>query len=276
MTAEEKARLAALRAKGATITEEEKAELDALVAKEAAEGGSDDKTYGEDYVKTLRSESAKYRTQKKELEAKLAAFDGIDPEEYRKLKEAQEALEREKLTKEGDFEKLRTKLVEEHQKELSKATEKQSALEVEIAQLKSELQKTIICNEIANAASVAKALNPKLVEMAVMSQVKIEEIDGVGKAIRVIDGDGTHRVNIKTGKPMTILELMEEMKQSEEYAMLFAGGNAGAGSKTTYAFNGSNIKNPWKKETFNLTLQAQILRTNRELANRLKAEAGIQ
>jgi len=273
MTEAEKKRLTELKAKGEP-TDEEKAELKALEAKAAADNGAGDKSYGEAYVKELRSEAAKYRTKMKEFETRLAQFDGFDIDEYHRLKDAQEALEHDKLTKAGEFDKLRQKLVDEHTKELGKEKERTAALEVEVENLKKELQQTIIRNEIASAASVAKALNPKLVEMAVMSQVRIEEIDGVGKVIRVIEPDGTPRINIKTGKPLTILELMEDMRQSEEYAMLFAGGVSGAGSKTTHSFGGSNIKNPWKKDTFNLTLQAQIVRQSPELAAKLKTEAG--
>lgn len=276
MTAEEKARLVALRAKGAVLTDEEKAELEALAVKEAAEKkAEEDKTYGEAYVKELRNEAAKYRTKMKEFEAKLASFDGVDPEEHRRLKEAQEALEHERLTKAGDFEKIRQKLVDEHTKELGKEKEKMTGLELEINRLKNELQQTIIRNEIANAASVAKALNPRLVELAVAPFVKVEEVDGVGKVIKVVEADGTPRQNLKTGKPLSIIELMEEMKQSEEYAMLFSGGTSGASSNTTHSFNNTSIKNPWKKESFNLTLQGQIVKTSPELAARLKAEAGV-
>lgn len=275
MTAEERARLAALRAKGQGVTDEEKAELEALATKEASDKTGDDKTYGEAYVKELRNEAAKYRTKMKEFETKLASLDGVDPEEYRKLKDAQEALERENLTKAGEFDRLRQKLVDEHNKELGKEKERMSTLEVEINYLKNELQQTIIRNEISNAASVAKALNPRLVELAVAPFVKVEEVDGVGKVIRVVEADGSPRVNIKTGKPLTIVELMEEMKQSEEYAMLFSGGTSGANSSTTHSFNNSNIKNPWKKESFNLTLQGQIVKQSPELAARLRAEAGV-
>jgi hypothetical protein len=73
---------------------------------------------------------------------------------------------------------------------------------------------------------------------------------------------------------MTIAQLLNEMKQSEQFAHEFAGASVGANSGTI-AFNGANVKNPWKKETHNLTLQGKIVQENPTLAKRLKAEAGV-
>jgi hypothetical protein len=82
-------------------------------------------------------------------------------------------------------------------------------------------------------------------------------------------------MDLKTGKPLTVPQLLEEMRLSPDYAHLFAGGKAGSGSGTTL-FNGERVDNPWKKESFNLTLQGKILRENPTLANRLKQEAGVR
>ena len=65
------------------------------------------------------------------------------------------------------------------------------------------------------------------------------------------------------------------MKQSENYAHLFAGGSAGAGSGTV-KFDGRSIDNPWKPGSINLTLQGKILQENPSMAKRLAAEAGVE
>lgn len=272
MTAEQKARLAALRAT-AEKTAEEQSELTQLEALEASDGG--DKSYGEEYVKALRSESAKYRTAKNELEKKLATFDGVDVEEYRSLKEAKEQIERDKLAKGGELEKLREKFVSDHQKDINKFNEEKATLEAKVKVLEGELSKTILCHEISAAAAVAKALNPKLVEMAVLSQVGVETDDNGNRIIKVLDSEGNSRIDLKTGKRFSIMQLIEEMKQTAEYAMLFSGGATGASSGTKHVFQGSNINNPWKKDTFNLTMQARIVNSDPNLAARLRAEAGV-
>ncbi|WDU82280.1 hypothetical protein [Caloramator sp. Dgby_cultured_2] len=49
----------------------------------------------------------------------------------------------------------------------------------------------------------------------------------------------------------------------------------GSGSNPAGGTN-STIKNPWAKETFNLTEQAKILKENPALAEQLKAAAGVK
>lgn len=54
-------------------------------------------------------------------------------------------------------------------------------------------------------------------------------------------------------------------------------GGSGAGTVVgNGGGNGQATTNPWKAGSFNLTQQGQIIRTNPELAKRLKAEAGVK
>lgn len=52
-----------------------------------------------------------------------------------------------------------------------------------------------------------------------------------------------------------------------------AGKTVGSGTNPP---NTGGMQNPWKKETFNLTMQAKILKENPALAQRLMAEAGVK
>jgi len=272
LTEAEKRELEALKAKGEELTDEEKARLEALSAK----AGEGDKTFTEAYVKGLRTESAKYRTKAREAEEKLAQFDGIDPDEYRKLLELKKEQETKKLEAEGEWEKLRAQLVESHAKEKEKFETERAAFNSKIEGLEAELSNTILGHEIAVAAGTAQAINPKLVEITLksMKMASVEQDDDGRRVIRVLNDDGeTARIDPQTGEPMTVLQLLEDMKQSKEYAHLFAGGKPGAGSGTHF-FRGGHIENPWKTETRNLTRQAEILRADPALAKRLKAEAG--
>lgn len=269
MTDAEKKELDALKAKGDKATDEDKARMAELEAK------AGEKTYSEDYVKTLRTEAAQRRMKVKELEEKLAKFDGIDPDEYQKLLDNKKELEKKKLMDAGEFETLRKQLVEENSKELAKRDEEKAALMLKNQQLADELDLTILRHEISTAAVIAKALNPSLVEMVVLNQAKVDMSEDGKRLIKVLDSKGDARIDIKTGEPIKIITLLEEMKQSPEYAMLFSGGKAGAGSGTLQ-YGGKSIDNPWKKETFNLTLQGKIFKENRELAMRLKSEAGVK
>jgi hypothetical protein len=275
LTEQEKAKLEALLAKGSSLSDTEKAELEALQAK-AGEGdkGGEGETFSKAYVEQLRKENAKYRTRASEADTKLAQYDGIDPEEYKKLKDAQKKAQDAELAKQGEWDKLRTQLITEHGKEVEKKDKEIKALKDQHAQLEAELESTIMGHEIAVQASVAKAINPTLVEMVVKTMAKPVKLESGQRVIRVLDADGTERIDAKTGKPLTVAQLIEELKLTDQYAHLFEGATSGPGSKTI-SFGGSNIKNPWKSDSFNLTLQGEITKQNPEMAKRLKAEAGV-
>ena len=72
---------------------------------------------------------------------------------------------------------------------------------------------------------------------------------------------------------MTIAERLEEMKQLEEFAHLFEGARVGAGSGAGYG--GKGQKNPWKKDSMNITEQGRLWRDQRDVARRLMKEAGV-
>lgn len=272
MTEEERKELEALKAKS-DLTDEEKTRLQTLEAKAAATK-DEPKMFSEDYVKTLRDEAAARRTALREAETRLAALDGVDADEYRKLKAQQEELEKTNLEKKGEFETLRQKLVDQHQVELKKAAEASAALEAEKQRLEGELKRTLMAHEVSVAASVAKAINPRLVEMVALDKMQVTESEDGRRLVQVVDEKGDPRVDLKTGKPLTVQQLMEELRTTDEYAHLFEGGTNGAGSRT---INGKKSPaNPWLKEHRNLTQQGVLFKEDPELAKRLMAEAAAQ
>lgn len=272
MTEAEKRELEALKAKS-DLTEDEKARLAALEAK-AKEGEGDDESFSKAYVEQLRKENAKYRTRAKEADEKLAGYDGIDPAKYREMEDAAKKAEEGKLKSEGEWDKLRQNMVTAHEGELRKKDDVITQQDNKIKQLEAEIGKTILSHEIAVEASVAEAINPKLVEMVVEQKTKIEVDENGNRVITVLDTEGNPAIDLKTGKPQTIAGLLKEMKGSTEYAHLFKGGSTGAGSGTE-SFGGKSIKNPWKADSRNLTLQGQIVSENPDQARRLISEAGL-
>ncbi|MBZ4662775.1 MAG: hypothetical protein JG776_457 [Caloramator sp.] len=84
------------------------------------------------------------------------------------------------------------------------------------------------------------------------------------------------KLNIKEDGSIEGLE--EQLKSiAESKAFLFGEPQTKIGSGSNPA-GGANsaIKNPWSKETFNLTEQAKILKENPALAEQLKAAAGVK
>lgn len=101
----------------------------------------------------LVQEVMKWKTKARETEEKLRQFDGLDPEEIRKLVEesktaeerrlrAEQAAEEERARASGDFDKLKEKMAKEHakqmdalQKQLKERDERELSLSSKIADL---------------------------------------------------------------------------------------------------------------------------------------------
>lgn len=84
---------------------------------------------------------------------------------------------------------------------------------------------------VTSGASEALAAEGGMVELAmpfVERQVKVVEVDGEFKAV-VVDADGDPRISGGTGQPMTIKELVREMKGQEKFAPLFKSDAKGGG-----------------------------------------------
>jgi hypothetical protein len=75
---------------------------------------------GVEDVEGLRGNRDEILKEKKKLEKKLAEFGELTPEEAKTLKEFRETEAERKAKEAGDFEKLRTQMVEKHTKELEK------------------------------------------------------------------------------------------------------------------------------------------------------------
>ena len=84
---------------------------------------------------------------------------------------------------------------------------------------------------VTSGASEALAAEEAIVELAmpfVERQIKVVEQDGEFKAV-VVDKDGDPRISGGTGQPMTIKELVREMKGMDMYKPLFKSDVKGGG-----------------------------------------------
>lgn len=93
-----------------------------------------------------------------------------------------------------------------------------------------------------------------------------------GRPVAIRDGA---KVFNKNGELLTIENFAEELSQTAKH--LFndshgSGSDASAG-KGSPALNGTI--NPWKKETFNRTLQMKYLKEDKSKATKLAAAAGV-
>ena len=130
-----------------------------------------------------------------------------------------------------------------------------------------EAMKALAAFEVERAAKAAGAKNPSVVALALSGEAEAD-FDKYGDvAFTIIDkATGKARYNPRTGTPYNLADYISEMKASPENGYLFQGGREADAS--------TSQKNPWRRDAFNLTKQAQILRENPALAAKLKAEAG--
>lgn len=128
-----------------------------------------------------------------------------------KLKELQD-----ELAKGGDaklnLDKIKSDLAAAHAKEVEKANKRGEALQSQLYGL--------LVENAATAAVVELKGVPELLLPFIKNQVKVIEENGEFKVF-VVDGAGDQRYSGVTGSPMTIKELVAEMKANEKYGRLF-------------------------------------------------------
>jgi hypothetical protein len=135
------------------------------------------------------------------------------------------------------IENLRRDMGEAHKKELDKHTARGTALQ-------NQLYKLLVENT-ATAAIIEEKGDPALLMPFLATQVKVVEEDGEFK-VYVVDDKKEQRYSGINGQPMSIKELVKEMKANARYGKLFESDNDGKGGGGTKP--GSFQRTPPKKE----------------------------
>ncbi len=152
-----------------------------------------------------------------EEEQKQLETDRLELDEFRKT---QISAEEERALKAGEFDKLKEQIVKKHGTEIE--TEKGIS-----AKLKAALEVKLIDAEAILAISAAKGSTTILLPH-VKAQLKVVEQDGVFVA-RVVDSAGAIRIGDDKGTPMSIDQLVAEMKANDTFAPVFEGTGASGG-----------------------------------------------
>lgn len=137
-----------------------------------------------------------------------------------KMAELEEAATKGDSKAAGQLEKMRTELKAAHTKELE-------GKDATINALRGTVHKYLVTSG-ATEALAAEGGNPELALPFVERSIKVEERDGEFIPV-VVDADGDPRISGGTGQPMTIRELVKEMKSNDKYAPLFASTAKGGG-----------------------------------------------
>ncbi|HEY9173458.1 MAG TPA: hypothetical protein VI136_14320 [Verrucomicrobiae bacterium] len=208
-------------------------------------------------------------TLKKELEDLRAKFDGIDPEEVRKLATEKQRLEEERQLKAGEVDKV----VENRVRSLKSDWDKQLATVTgERDSLTSRLTSIQIDQGVLTAAT-KRGLRPTAIpDITARARTVFKLVNG---GPRAFEADGqTVRYGRDGVTPMTLEEWVDT--QVADAPHLFES-NAGGGAAGNPAGGGTGanrtVKNPFRKDTWNLTEQMKLIKTDPGLAARLKAAA---
>ena len=202
------------------------------------------KTYTEEEVaariaeveKGLKANRDEALKEAKTAKARLAAYDGVDPDEFKKLKSAAEEAERKKAAAEGDFKSLEKQLVDRHSVELA-------AKETAIGKLTKAVERRLVQAQLATAIAKAGG-KPSMTELLVLDgarHIRVRETDEDFEAF-VADEKGLPLVADGKGTPMTV-DLFVEQNLKAKYPDAFngSGSSGGGASKSTAGGGGVRV-----------------------------------
>ncbi len=173
----------------------------------------------------LKSALERERTNATTAQRKLKQFDGLDP------KDAREATEKVKEMADWNPEKKIEEGMRAREKQLVQRHEdEKKVLSTQVETLREQLSDNLIKATATKAISEAKG-SVELLLPHVMRQTRMRQTDDGKLIAEVIDADGHQRVGDATGSPMTIPQLVEELKQDKAYSRAFDGtGATGSGA----------------------------------------------
>ena len=133
-----------------------------------------------------------------------------------------------------------------------------------------EIRSNAIEKAVREAASAAE-VDPEMV--AVLVDRLTPRLDVKDGRVVVVDEAGKP-VTDKSGRAKGPAELIGEMRASGALPRGFFRTGTGGGAPGNAGAGLSGMPNPWAPDSFNLTRQGELLRTNPTLARSLAAEAG--
>jgi hypothetical protein len=178
----------------------------------------------------LKSALEAERKARRDFERKLAAYRDLDPEDYARLKrEAEDRVMSQAQTK-GQWEALKTQIEARHKAEIQ-------GLEGRLSAMRAALEENLVDAASASAISQARGAVALLLPH-VKSAVRVSEENGRYQ-VRVVDADGEPRLAPGADRPMTIADLVAEMRCSESFGRAFDGlGASGSGAPSGHGSAG--------------------------------------
>jgi hypothetical protein len=194
-------------------------------------------------------------------------FEGIDPDEVRQLADAKRKLEEAQQVKAGEVDKV----IEARLKSARAEWEKQfSAVSTERDALHGRLTAIQIDQAVVTEAT-KRGLRPTAIpDVTSRARTNFKLVNGVPQAFEV-DGQ-TARMGKDGITPMTLAEWVDALVSDAPH-LFESNAGGGAASNGSGGVGNRSVKNPFRKETWNLTEQMKLQKTDPQLAKRLKAAA---
>ena len=189
--------------------------------------------------------------------------DDVDVEEYERLKAEAQQREEDEAKKRGEFEKLIQQKQEKHGREME-------TVKTEAQRWRDRYVRHRMENEAIRAIAAHKGA-PELLLPHISQRVRtIEE-----------DGDVSFEILGRNGEPMlgdngeraSFDDLVKEFRMHDVFGRAFEPSTAPGTGARPNAKKGQ--RNPWAKDTQNLTEQGRMMRENPALAAEMKKAAGL-
>ena len=183
---------------------------------------------GVEDVSGLKSTLEKLKRESKDARDALKKYDGFDPEEYQRLKEAADNAEQTKLQTEGKWEEMKDRLTKTFEKE-------RATLSGELSKRDQFIERLLIENELNGAIERAGVLPEHRKAVRAMLREAGPKVVADGDEYRGLLGD------------VSIAEYVESWAKTEEAAYyLPAEGKGGSGARDSKGGGGGGRK-PYKE-----------------------------
>ena len=203
----------------------------------------------------------------KERDDLKTRFEGIDPDEVRKLAQEKKALEEQQRLKAGEFDKVLEARLRTAKAEWDKQF---SAVSAERDALNARLTSIQIDQAVVTEATKRGLRATAMPDIAARARNTFKLVNGVPQAFEA-DGQ-TARVGKDGVTPMTLAEWVD-MQVSDAPHLFESNAGGGAAGNGSGGVGNKSVKNPFRKETWNLTEQMKLQKSDPQMAARLKAAA---
>jgi hypothetical protein len=201
------------------------------------------------------------------LTNQLKRFEGIDPDAVRQLAAEKQRLEDEQRLKDGKFQEV----LDARLKAARTDWDKQHGVVVAERDALTGRLTAIQIDQAVVTEATKRGLRPTaLTDITARARMTFKLVNGVPQAFEA-DGQ-TARMGKDGATPMTLAEWVDALVSDAPHLFEANAGSGAAGSGGGAAGNRS-VKNPFRKESFNLTEQMKLQKNDPQLAARLKATA---